>query len=414
MTAKRLAAAARSHKPAVVLVVAMGLSVHTQRWLKAARHQDMRFVLVPVEHMIPITAEGLTPVRHAADIARLGADDIGLWSPEHFVPSSVEGLPPPLEYESRSPLISGTAVAMAVRWIKPDLVHSLELQHAGYTCLDTAREMGAQFPPWLVSNWGSDLYLYAKLGRHRPVLAELMSRADAYISECVRDIAIARQMGFRGTVLPPLPASGGMQYDELSGGPAPSLREEIVIKGYHGWSGRGMHILSALHLAAPELRRFRIWLRHASPAVSAMAEALQREDGLAIEALPYQASHQESLGQLARARLSVSLGISGGIDTTMLESMSLGVFPITTCATCAGEWLENGRDGMLVDPHDVAGLAKAITRAATDDDLVDKASARNQDTVLRRWNAVGNGRSIHDHYRTVLDLGSAQRGAFLA
>jgi glycosyltransferase involved in cell wall biosynthesis len=140
-----------------------------------------------------------------------------------------------------------------------------------------------------------------------------------------------------------------------------------------------------------------------------MVEALRREDGLVVEILPFHASHKDSMKDLAGARISVSLGISGGIDTTMLESMSLGVFPLTSCATCANEWLEDGRDGFLINPHDIAGLVKAITIAVTDDAMVDEAYARNREKVMRRWNAASNGRSIQDHYRMVLNIAKARR-----
>jgi hypothetical protein len=43
-------------------------------------------------------------------------------------------------------------------------------------------------------------------------------------------------------------------------------------------------------------------------------------------------------------------------------------------------------DGIIVDPHDVDALARAITRAATDDALVDAAALRNREVVEHRWN----------------------------
>lgn len=387
-------------RPAIILVVAMAHSIHTFRWLNAAAGKDLRLVLMPIETRY--NNAHYTPVRVRADVEALPADRIGLWMPDGLRPQP-DMLPPPLESADRTHLQPGAAVSRAIRLLKPDLVHSMELQGAGYSCLSSARQLGMDFPRWMVSNWGSDLSLYSKLSAHRPVLAEIMKRAGAYHCECCRDSIFARQIGFIGRLLGPLPASGGIDHGALPERRPPSQRREIMIKGYHGWAGRGMHILSALHLVAPALRGFRIFVRHTRDPMGAMIDALREKDGLDIAVEPYLASYQASLERLAQARISVSLGISAGIDTTFLESMSLGTFPITTSASCAGDWIDVGRDGFIVGPHDVAELARVVTRAAEDDKLVDDAAQRNQVMAARHWDAATNGRLVRQFYRDVLD-----------
>src|SRR5690606_25647069 len=81
-------------------------------------------------------------------------------------------------------LAGAPLIARAVRWLQPDLVHSMEVQLAGYMCADAKRLVGRSFPPWLLSNWGSDLYLYRKLPEHRGRLRAVLGAVDYYLSEC--------------------------------------------------------------------------------------------------------------------------------------------------------------------------------------------------------------------------------------
>jgi hypothetical protein len=257
-----------------------------------------------------------------------------------------------------------------------------------------------------LSNWGSDIYLYRKLKAHEPKLRRIAQSIDAYVAECERDVGIVRQMGFRGPVLPTMPASGGVDFSELPALdelPPPSSRREIHIKGYHGWSGRALHILAAVHMGAAALSKFAIRISLAGPEVEAMASLMAARDGLDIACEPYVASHAESIDRLARARLSAGMGISDGISTTLLESMAVGTFPIKGNSSCASEWVENGRTGMVLSPHDTRALAEALVRAASDDGLVDGAAPVNRATVEQRWDAAKNRRAIERH---LLELAS--------
>ena len=374
---------------APILVVAIPDSVHTLRWLHLVRGAGRPLVLLPATPHCPLDEIAALPrVNRAEQLDQLGEGGIGLWDelPESWS-QPPDDLPAPIAFGDRRAIVRGASVACAVRALRPVMVHSMEIQLAGYACLRAATLLGDDCPPWLVSNWGSDVFLYEKLAEHRPVLTALAQRADAVASECQRDVAILRSLGFRGERLFVLPASGGADFERLPDmGVAPSSRREIVVKGYHGWSGRAMHTLSALYLAAPELVGYRVRVVLASDAVvDAVARVASQSDlNIAIES--WSGSHATALARLARARMMVSIGISDGIGTTTLEAMALGAFPIVAGTACVDEWIRSGVDGIIVNPHDVDALAQAITRAATDDALVDAAAVRNREIVEHRWN----------------------------
>ncbi|MGQ9367387.1 glycosyltransferase [Azospirillum sp. ST 5-10] len=400
----------------LILVVAMGGSVHTARWLTMLRGRGLRFVLVPVFRETLV--EGLRGplVRDAADLDRLGDDELGVFDLRSVDRREVERTDEAIGYAAwhassmpEHALVRPAHLGAAIRRLGPALVHSMEVQYAGYLCAATKRWMGPDFPFWLLSNWGSDLYLYRKLPDHQPRLAAVAGAIDAYLAECRRDVGIIRSLGYRGPVLPVVPASGGMDFDRLprlEELPRPSRRREILVKGYHGWAGRALHVLNALHLAAPALKGSRVRITLTEPAVAAMAERLAEWDGIDVACDPYLPSHAEAMLRLGQARAVVGLSISDGISTTLLEAMTMGALPIQSDTSCGCEWVARGRTGLLVSPHDVAGLADAIVRAMTDDDLVDTAAPVNRRTVEARWNAAVNGAAMADAYRTLLAQGA--------
>jgi glycosyltransferase involved in cell wall biosynthesis len=393
------------------LVVVLGLpdSVHTARWLNMVRGRGIRFVLVPV-YSAPVSPE-IESARSISDLAgadRLSDRDIGIFDlnsvPEEETFSRYEPWRP--EWLGTLKLVHPGHIACAIRRLHPDVIHSMIVQFGGYLALAAKDLLKAKFPLWLLSNWGSDIYLYRKLPEHEARILEILAQIDGYHSECERDLRIARRMGFRGFAFPCIPASGGSDFSKfppLSRFERPSQRREIVLKGYHGWSGRALHILAAIHMAADALRGFKIRISLGNEPVNHTVHALVENDGLDIVSESYLDRHEDVLTRLGQARVVVGMGISDGISTTLLEAMAVGTFPIQGCNSCGDEWIEPGGTGFLVSPHDVGALARAIRRAVEDDDLVDRAAPRNRETVMQRWDATTNGEIAVRSYRALLE-----------
>jgi glycosyltransferase involved in cell wall biosynthesis len=396
----------------VVLVVGFPESVHTARWLNMLLGHGIRLVLLPV-YRGPLAKEigRYRIVADADDLARCSDSELGVFDLDSVSVAELDHIREETGYVPWEPAWlrvdmtqAGHAVA-AIRRLRPALVHSMVVQFGGYLTLAAREHIGDDFPAWLLSNWGSDIYLFRKVPEHREKIARIALLIDAYHAECERDIAMIRQMGFRRFTFPALPATGGSDFSEfpkLSVFPRPSQRRDIVLKGYHGWSGRALHLLSALHLAADTLRNFTIRITVAGPQIREVARTLSEADGLKIVIEPYVPNHRDALIRLGNARMVAGLGISDGISTTLLEAMSMGAFPIQGDTSCGSEWIVPGKTGFLVSPNDIAALAEAIRRAATDDELVDNAAEANRRTVEARWNAATNSRVILDHYRALL------------
>ena len=113
---------------------------------------------------------------------------------------------------------------------------------------------------------------------------------------------------------------------------------------------------------------------------------------------PYLDDPDHAIDRLAEARAVVGVGISDGISTTLLEAMAVGTLPIQSCTACADEWIEHGRSGFIVSPHDTGAIAEAIIQATSDDALVDNAAEINLRTVKSRWSSKINGARVWEIY----------------
>ncbi|OGU15526.1 MAG: hypothetical protein A2076_12720 [Geobacteraceae bacterium GWC2_53_11] len=285
-----------------------------------------------------------------------------------------------------------------IRRINPDVVHSMEFQIAGYLTLEVREVFGKEFPKWIATNWGNDIYLYGKLHQHQPIIRRLLECCDYYSCECNRDVVLARENGFKGVVLPVFPNTGG--YDlalaKKLQHPGPiSERRLIMLKGYGLERGRAVSALRALERCADLLKEnnYQIVIYLASHDVIFAANLLASTTDVDIRVFPFSAdagrqhyalSHEEILRLHGQARISINNNISDGIAISLLDAMVMGSFPIHSCGACGDEWFDDGITGLIVSPNDPEEIEAAIRKALTDDDLVNKAAAINWNTALER------------------------------
>jgi len=284
-----------------------------------------------------------------------------------------------------------------IKKIKPDVIHSLEIQHGGYIVSEAKKIYKGKFPYWIATNWGSDIQLFGRLSGHQEKIKEVLGNADYYSCECQRDICLAKNFGFKGKTLPVLPNAGG--YDLKAVGPfrrtLPSKRKIIMLKGYYGWSGRSLVGLTALSRLKNLLKGYELYIHSPisdgmaiSPttpsAIEVAAELFSKNTGVKVTILPVGTPHQKLLKTYGKARIAIGLSIGDGISTSFLEAMLMGAYPIQSNTSCADEWVTSGKSGILVPPEEPETIAEAIQKALTSDKLVDEAAKINWQTAKKR------------------------------
>ncbi len=297
------------------------------------------------------------------------------------------------------------ALVSTIKRVKPDIIHSMEFQESGYLTLAAKENFKGDFPKWIATNWGSDIYLFGRLAKHRERVRAVLENCDYYSCECERDVILAREYGLRGEVLPVFPNTGGFDLVacELLRQPgSASERKLILLKGYQGWAGRAFSGLRALARCADILkaRGYSIAVYSSGPDVDLAVELFALETGVPVEIIP-PSPHTEMLKKYGQARVYIGLSISDAISTSLLESMVMGTFPIQSCTACADEWIIDGQSGLVVPPEDVDLIEKALRRALTDDVLVDQAAALNRETARKRLSSTVIQPKVIDFYQHV-------------
>jgi glycosyltransferase involved in cell wall biosynthesis len=306
-----------------------------------------------------------------------------------------------------------SALARKITALNPDIIHTLEMQRAGYLTLDAREELGPDaFPPWIFSCWGNDIYLFGRRPAHEQRVRAVLEACDFFTADCRRDLILARQFGFIGRDFGVFPGPGGFdiaRMQQFRTG-SPSQRKLIAIKGYQSgmWGGRGLIALQALRLCAHALSGYRVVVYFAGPdsPVGAAALELRQATGIDITLWAW-TPRDEFLKLLGQARIAVALSVSDGTPNTMLEAMIMGAFPIQSDTVSTGEWID-GCNGFLVPPEDPVAVADAIRRAVADDRLVNQAADLNDRATKDRVDIGVVRPRVIEMYRRVAEWGRTQ------
>lgn len=273
--------------------------------------------------------------------------------------------------------------------LKPDLIHTLETQGAGYLTAKALKLNNISIP-WWHTNWGSDIYLFGRLVDHQIQIREVLEKCNFYSCECERDVALALNLGFNGHVFPVYPNTGGFDLALLSEIKKDSLltsnRRIIMLKGYQGWAGRALVGIRSLARCSDILKGYKIviYANTDSVDIQIAAALLSQSINIPVILLPNNTSHKEILTYHSKARISIGLSISDAISTSLLETMAMGSFPIQSCTACATEWIVNNVSGFIVPPEDPDIIESMIRKALSDDDLVNNAAKINFETITNK------------------------------
>lgn len=388
-----------------ILLVAMSNSIHTARWLSQVSDRGWDFHLFPsVDFWVEVHPELRDVTVYHSGYRRQHSSLDGVAFRGVSLAHRLADLYRRRVVKREEPHYRVLQLARLIDRIRPDIVHSMEIQHAGYLVLEARKFCRRPFPPWIVTNWGSDIYLFGRLPEHAPKIREVLSSCDYYSCECLRDVSLAKSFGLAGTVLPVFPNTGGFDLDLVSRlrSPGPvSSRRGILLKGYQHWAGRALVGLRALARCADLLSGYEVVLYSATPDVAVAAELFGQDTGIPVRILPKDSPHREILRHHGQARVSIGVSISDAISTSLLEAIAMGSFPVQSSTACADEWIEDGVTGLLVPPDDPETVAAAIRRALTDDALVDRAAEKNYRTAAERLDRRTIAPMAAGIYRTV-------------
>lgn len=271
--------------------------------------------------------------------------------------------------------------------IKPDLVHSFELQTVGYVILD---EMLKNKVFWIYSIWGSDLYFYRNHDSYLPAIHKTLGRVNYLMADCHRDISIAKELGYTG-VSSVFPGGGGFEINNDPNKPI-SSRTKIAIKGYQHKFGMAMSVVNALiYISNSDEKLFKLLTKYQLVFYACHNEVLKSYDSLkdsGYNIIMYSKSNplnrNELLELFNNSIMSIGNSISDGIPNTMLESMMKGAIIIqSNPGGATSEVIEDNLNGFLIrDPYCPIKIANVINNAFLSYDQFQSISDQNRQLIL--------------------------------
>lgn len=390
-----------------ILIVALSGSVHTARWISQIEEEGWDIYLFPSYDHLWINTD-LANVTQCIPFLGLykWAKKRGLITQYVYLYKVFEILNKkwnPKYYEKR--------LARCIQKIKPDIIHSMETQGAGYL-VDAVKKnffTNRPFPKWWHANWGSDIFIFGRMPEHKPRIQSVLANCDYYSCECNRDIQLAREFGFTKTCFPVYPNSGGFKADFIEscriGLEKTSQRKLIMLKGYQGWAGRALVGIRALARCKNVLQGYTIVIYTNTDAeeIKIASILLSQEANVPVLLLPGNSSHKEILRHHGMARISIGLSIGDAISTSLLEAMSMGSFPIQSCTACASDWIKDGVSGLIVPPEDPEMIEAAIRSALANDEMVDAAAEINKRKIQEEANFEKLKKITIQSYQTIFN-----------
>lgn len=371
----------------VVVAVGMFDSIHFARWLSQFADQGITFHLFPSSPHRKIHAE----------LRRLVASNS---SSSYYLPR-FETLFAPLLWLVDKLLINslrGFLLRVRLARLKPDFIHALELQNAGYIVLAALKFHQLDGSKVIVTNYGSDIFWFQRFPRHERRIRALLSLSHRYSAECKRDYELAEKYGFTGEFMALRPNAGGFKEayleEPLRTG---SQRTLVMVKGYHGWAGRAKMAIRALATIAEEIKGLEVVVYSANLVSILEARKLRKMAGITVRwHRKGTLSHDEVMGLFSRAKIYVGLSLTDGISTSMLEAMAMGAIPVQTSSSCCDEWFD--RTGVRVPDLDVETIVNSILQGlelATDPSNMEA----NRKIILARASEFHVKQAALDFYR---------------
>ena len=298
----------------------------------------------------------------------------------------------------------GSALRELTAELGIDVVHGHYLLPYGYWASLVDRV------PVVVSPWGTDVLVDAQPpGRDRRRAVHALRRADRVVVNSAVSAARSIELGADPDAVEEI-----IWYADLQRfGPT---RFDRGLRRRLGWPDDALIVLSLRNFRPDTnidliVRAFRDVVNREPSArlvlaakggpTQATVEALVAELGLSRLVAFVSVGEEQLPGLVASADVLVAMTRSDSTPASLLEAMASGLPAVCAEAASIGEWLQDGRGGLLVRQEDVEGLARAVLALLSDRELRSSFGEHNRRIVEERVEPPGP--ALEQVYRRLLD-----------
>ncbi len=307
-------------------------------------------------------------------------------------------------------LFWAATVRRLVHQLQPDLLHAHQVTSAGWL------GWAANYHPFVVTPWGTDLYQHPQRSRLIRFLARrVLSTADLMTADSNDLLAQAISLGADPnrsqfvhwgidlTTFTPTNNRDQLR-PQLGINNEPVILSPRVLKPFY----RHDTIIDAI----PAVRRvfpkatfiFRDY--NADPPDYA-AQLKRRAQALdvseAVQFIGPIAQYKDIVDIYHIADLVISIPVTDGAALSVLESLACGIPVIVGDLPSLREWITDGQNGLLVPGDDVEALARAIIRLLTDRSLYTRIRGGALQTVRDRADHAAWMARVESMYRELVE-----------
>jgi hypothetical protein len=313
------------------------------------------------------------------------------------------------------------ALALLIRWLRPDIVHSLGIVDSGYLTVQAKDILQRRFPEWQFPRWiASDpshhLDTYGGTPDQGPMIRHVLASCDDFQTDEPDGAELASALGFTGTIHSPTEPQTAVSAEllhpeqvRLTRQPGcTSARRVIALNGHQDWAGRALVGLRALERCADALQGYRVGIYfpgispHTQEDVRLAARLFSTSTGIPVDfEFPSVWPSDSALWLQGGARIAIALSLDDSTLLSLPQAMYMGAFPIYSNTGCAGDWVRDGETGFLVQPEDPESVEAAIRKALADDSLVDRAGEENMRAINDRLEIRSDNQPNVGLYRQV-------------
>lgn len=336
----------------ILLFIADGRSIHTQRWAEyfAGRGHHVHLITYdPMNRTIPGVTEYV-----------LGS----FWKSLYlaFIPRQVR-------------------INRIVRDVSPDIIHAHFIAKYGFHL------WGLGFHPAVVSAWGDDVLILPKNNRLiRYVTRNVLIFADLVyaVSRNIRNHILSDF-----AILPAKVRYLPFGIDTEMFRPDASMKEDdnrtirvFSNRGYYPVYDNGT-LVRGFALAIRKEPRLRLTLKGSGPEEQAIRD-LVHTLGLS-ESISFREKTDYTLvpRDYQKADIFITTSLSDGTPVSVLEAMASGLACICTSVGGIPEWIEHNRTGLLIKPASPDLVSDAILALAADPVLRERLGTAARETVVR-------------------------------
>jgi hypothetical protein len=274
------------------------------------------------------------------------------------------------------------------KW-RPDVIHTLGLDAAAFYMSVRHRLGNEKIGKWVLqTRGGSDLALTHLDPERVPQLAHLLRTCDQLLCDNLENFRIARELGVAETQfasIAPVPGTGGIDVEQLERRwqGHPSRRRAILWpKAYETPWGKVLPIFEALKLCWDRIQPTEVNILSTDAEARTWFWTLPEKIRRSCR-INERVTRARTLELMTEARVMLAPSLVDGVPNSLYEAMAAGAFPIVSPLETIRPVVENERNVLFARnlyPHEIA---EALSRAMSEDSLVDEAADRNLEIVRR-------------------------------